>query len=91
MDGFFLTVNLSTIGGDLRKKIIICDEKTLDVYISDTGGQERFTRIVDPYHRKAQGTTIVYSVTDRDSFENVRAWIESINAKARFGVSQILI
>jgi Ras-related protein Rab-1A len=91
MDGFFSTVNLSTVGVDFRKKTITCDGKTIDLYISDTGGQERFTRIVDPYYRKAQGIIIVYSVTDRDSFENVRAWIERINGKARFGVSRILI
>jgi Ras-related protein Rab-1A len=91
VDGFFLTVNLSIFGVDFRKKIIPCDERIIDVYISDTGEEERFTRIVFPYYRKAQGIIIVYFVTDCDSFENVRAWIERINAMARLGESWILI
>lgn len=41
----------------------------------DTAGQDRFKTITSSYYRGANGIAIVYDITDRCSFENVRGWL----------------
>lgn len=48
------------------------DEQVVKLQIWDTAGQERFRTLTSSYYRGAHGIIIVYDVTDRDSFENVR-------------------
>ncbi len=44
----------------------------------DTAGQERFHTITQQFYRQAHGMIIAFDLTNRKSFENVRAWIDSI-------------
>ena len=46
--------------------------------IWDTAGQERFKTITSSYYRGCQGIALVYSVTDRKSFDSVRRWIADV-------------
>ena len=43
------------------------------------------------YYRGAHGIIIVYDVTDRDSFDNVRQWMHEIERFANPGVCKILV
>ena len=52
--------------------------------IWDTAGQERFKTITSSYYRGCQGIALVYSVTDRKSFENVRRWIGDVQVGILF-------
>jgi len=47
--------------------------------IWDTAGQERFKTITETYYKGAAGVVLVYSVTDRKSFNNMENWIKQIN------------
>ena len=38
----------------------------------DTAGQERFRTITSSYYRGAHGIIIVYDISDRESFDNVK-------------------
>jgi Ras-related protein Rab-1A len=44
----------------------------------DTAGQDRFRTITSSYYRGADGIIIVYDLTDRQSFDNVKNWLEEI-------------
>jgi GTPase SAR1 family protein len=44
----------------------------------DTAGQDRFRTITSSYYRGADGIIIVYDVTDRQSYDNVKNWLEEI-------------
>ena len=41
----------------------------------DTAGQEKFKTITSAYYKGAQGIVVVFDLTDRKSFENVKNWL----------------
>ncbi|KAJ7473904.1 ras-domain-containing protein [Mycena galericulata] len=50
-----------------------------------------FRSITRSYYRRAAGALIVYDVTSRRSFDNVRAWLADVRAHADAHVSCILV
>eukprot|EP00397_Hematodinium_sp_SG-2012_P026763 GEMP01028075.1.p1 GENE.GEMP01028075.1~~GEMP01028075.1.p1 ORF type:complete len:247 (-),score=21.80 GEMP01028075.1:1489-2229(-) len=56
------------------------DGKVVKLKIRDTHGLERFgiEEFKSTFYRDAHGIIIVYDVTDRESFNNVKHWIEQI-------------
>merc|ERR1712232_1230250 len=67
------------------------DAKRIKLQIWDTAGQERFRTITTSYFRGAQGILLVYDVTDRGSFENIRNWLSQIQQHADLNVNKILV
>ena len=59
--------------------------------IWDTAGQERFRTLTASYYRGAQGIIIVFDVTDRETFENVRQWMQEIERFANENVCKVLV
>ena len=57
----------------------------------DTAGQERFRTITSSYYRGAHGIIVVYDVTDQESFENVRNWLQEIERYANENVNKLLV
>mmetsp|Transcript_37790 Transcript_37790/g.33821 ORF Transcript_37790/g.33821 Transcript_37790/m.33821 type:complete len:108 (+) Transcript_37790:118-441(+) len=72
----FTVSHLATIGIDFKLKNIEVDGKKIKMQIWDTAGQERFKTITQTYYRGAMGIILTYSVTDRDSFNNVESWLK---------------
>ncbi|CAA3005373.1 ras-related RABD2a [Olea europaea subsp. europaea] len=57
----------------------------------DTAGQERFRTITSSYYRGAHGIIIVYDVTDQESFNNVKQWLNEIDRYASESVNKLLV
>lgn len=66
-----------TIEDSYRKQVTI-DEETCLLDILDTAGQEEYSAMRDQYMRSGQGFLCVYSITKRDSFEEIAAFREQI-------------
>ncbi|KAK9202595.1 hypothetical protein WN944_017807 [Citrus x changshan-huyou] len=74
------------------------DDSYIESYIStigvdfwDTAGQERFRTITSSYYRGAHGIIIVYDVTDQESFNNVKQWLNEIDRYASDNVNKLLV
>ena len=68
----------STIGFENYSFNIKLNEKIIHLHIWDTCGQEKFRSLIGNFYRQASLAFIVYSVTDRESFEQVDTWIREI-------------
>lgn len=57
----------------IRKLIFILFQYNIRfIPVLDTAGQEEFSAMREQYMRKGDGFLLVYSVTDKQSFENIR-------------------
>jgi Rab family protein len=69
----------STIGVEFAtKNVTMKDGSTVKAQLWDTAGQEKYRAITVAHYRKALGALIVYDITKRSSFENVKFWLESL-------------
>nr|XP_015806280.2 ras-related protein ORAB-1 [Nothobranchius furzeri] len=82
---------ISTIGVDFKIRTVDMDGKTVKLQIWDTAGQERFRTITSSYYRGAHGIIIVYDVTEQESFNNVKQWLDEIDRYACENVSRLLV
>ena len=82
---------ISTIGVDFKICSINLDGKTVKLQIWDTAGQERFQTITTSYYRGANGIILVYDVTELESFENIKKWLQAIDRYASTEVCKLLV
>ncbi|ETE59356.1 Ras-related protein Rab-1A, partial [Ophiophagus hannah] len=96
---------ISTIGVDFKIRTIELDGKTIKLQIVSFGaaipegwmatsawtGQERFRTITSSYYRGAHGIIVVYDVTDQESYNNVKQWLQEIERYASENVNKLLV
>ena len=88
-NGLFKEEYISTIGIDYDSKKEIIDDINVQVKLWDTAGQERFRAITPNNLRNAEGIMLVFDITNSDSFNDLKDWLESI--KTHFGEKNISI
>ena len=64
---------------DCYRKATSIDNTPAFLEILDTAGQEEFTALRDQWIRDSEGFVLVYSITDRQGFEQIEAIKESID------------
>ena len=67
------------------------DYKRLRLHIWDTAGQERFRTITTSYYRNIDGVLLVYDITDIDTFNDVKTWINDIHRYTRAGTPVLIL
>ena len=70
---------LTTVGIDYQSKIIHYQNREIEMQIWDSAGQEKYRAISKQYYKKANGIILLYDVTSRESFQNIKQWIKDIN------------
>ncbi len=66
----------STIGVSYLYKRMNYGDVKLKLQIWDTAGQEKFRAITNSYYRNASGAFICFNMADRESFENLKRFME---------------
>jgi Ras-related protein Rab-2A len=66
----------TTIGVEFGEKNIKHNNKMYQLQLWDTAGQEQFRSITRAYFKNSVCALVVYDITNRSSFENVKQWIE---------------
>ena len=88
----FQEIYLSTAGMDYKYKDVMYEEgKTIRLQIWDTAGQERYRTITTGLFKGAVGIILMYDITDKQTFNNVREWIKSIEEETSKKVILILV
>ena len=91
-DDTFQDAYLSTIGFDFKfKQITLNSGKEVRVQLWDTAGQERFRTIAKSYYKGAHGIILMYDVTNRKTYENIKKWLNQIRDEAGNKISIILV
>jgi len=73
------TKHVATTGIDFFSRDEKFGEKlTVKVKIWDTAGQERYRSLTNNYFRNSQGIILVYDISNRITFNNLRSWIEIV-------------
>jgi len=67
-----------TVQPDVKSKDLVVHDKKVRLRIWDTAGSERFRAINRSFFRNALGVIVVYDVTDRNTFQKVKSWLEEV-------------
>ena len=81
-EGSFSESMPPTLGIDYKISQVNVGTETIKLQIWDTAGQEKFKSITENFYKGAQGIILVFDLTDRDSFANIRVWLKNIFEKA---------
>lgn len=80
-----------TIGVEFGAKNIKIKDKIYRIQIWDTAGQENFRSITRAYYKNSVCALVVYDITNRQSFENVKAWIEDCKSQSPSTILMALV
>ncbi|KAJ3429126.1 small gtp binding protein rab8 [Anaeramoeba flamelloides] len=67
------------------------DNKKVKLQIWDTAGQERFRTLTRSFYKGSKGVIVVYDITDRSSFGNIKGWLEEIEKFCNSNVCKMII
>uniref|UniRef100_A0A8C4MLU5 RAB37, member RAS oncogene family n=1 Tax=Equus asinus asinus TaxID=83772 RepID=A0A8C4MLU5_EQUAS len=62
----------ATVGIGFTNKVVTVDGVRVKLQIWDTAGQERFRSVTHAYYRDAQALLLLYDITNKSSFDNIR-------------------
>uniref|UniRef100_A0A3P9QHQ3 Ras-related protein Rab-23 n=1 Tax=Poecilia reticulata TaxID=8081 RepID=A0A3P9QHQ3_POERE len=79
--GIFTKDYKKTIGVDFLERQIIVNSEEVRLMLWDTAGQEEFDAITKAYYRGAQACVLVFSTTDRESYQAIDNWREKVEAE----------
>lgn len=69
-----------TVGVEFGSFLIKIEDKILKLQIWDTAGQESFRSITKIFYRGAHTAILGYSITQKDTFDNVGDWLKEAKA-----------
>ena len=80
-----------TIGVDFFSKTLQVDKKWIKAQIWDTAGQERYKAFSSAYYNGSHGAIIAYDITNSETFDNVKTWINELKNHLDFSKLVVMI
>ena len=90
-DNVFQESFLPTIGVDFKIRTIDHQGSVVKLQMWDTAGQEKFKTITSAYYKGAQGIVMVFDLTDKRSFDNIKNWIAECEQFSNLEPVKILV
>lgn len=90
-EDIFYSDYASTIAIDFRMHFLNYQGKGVKLQIWDTAGQERFSSIASAFYRGANGVLLCFDLTNRQSFDQLHAWLDRIKMQALPGTPVVLV
>lgn len=87
-DNNFMDHERTTIGVDVKTKILDIDDEMVKITIWDTAGQERLRTVTPNYYRDAQGAILMYDVTRRATLYRLESWLNELKI---YGTSDSMV
>lgn len=81
----------STVGVEFGAKKVEMFGIKVKNQIWDTAGQERYKSITNAYYKGAKGALVVYDITQKESFLNVKKWINELRMNGDKDVIIVLV
>ena len=81
----------STIGVEFGAKNIQINDKIYRIQIWDTAGQETFRSITRAYYKNSVCACVVYDISNRTTFDNIKSWVEDCKRLSPKTVLLILV
>ena len=72
---------LTTIGVEFSSYHFTIKDTIFKMHVWDTAGQERFQSITDSYYKHSIGYILVFDLSDRHTFFNLKDWKSKIDSK----------
>jgi small GTP-binding protein len=87
----FKSASKTTLGVEFGSQIVEVGDKSVNLRVWDTAGDERFRSITRSYYRNAVGVLIFYDITSRQSFEQVPQWVQDAKQFAENNAALMLV
>ncbi|XP_014780412.1 uncharacterized protein LOC106876397 [Octopus bimaculoides] len=68
-----------TIGASFFTHKLTLDKYRIKLQVWDTAGQERFRSMAPMYYRKANAALLMYDITCKDSYYEIKDWVKELN------------
>ncbi|NXX41974.1 RAB44 protein, partial [Tricholaema leucomelas] len=81
----------ATVGLDYQVKTLVVDNMHFTLRLWDSAGQERYRSVTRQFFRKADGVVLMYDLTSRYSFLDLRYWLSCVQEGAEAGVAVLLL
>ena len=94
MHGQFCPRYEATIGVDYCAKTLVLNNTTrVKCQLWDTAGQEHFAPLIKTYYREIAGAILMYDVTNKISYDNLKFWVNELNkyGPSEYPISKLLI
>ena len=89
-DQFYSEYN-QTVGVDFGSFYSEVQDFKLKLQIWDTAGDENFRGVTKIFYRSSDLVILCYSITDHQSFDNLKLWLEEVEAQCYGDVQVILV
>lgn len=91
IDNFTPEIYISTLGVDYKTKNIVFNGIKVSLQIWDTAGQERYKVITKSFVKGTDGIIFMYDITQKQSFINVKKWIEETEGENSGDAKKIIV
>eukprot|EP01016_Furgasonia_blochmanni_P037869 TRINITY_DN4507_c0_g1_i3.p1 TRINITY_DN4507_c0_g1~~TRINITY_DN4507_c0_g1_i3.p1 ORF type:complete len:212 (+),score=53.10 TRINITY_DN4507_c0_g1_i3:83-637(+) len=86
--GDFKEDKTETMGASFLAKSFLYNGRFIKYQIWDTAGQEKYKSLVSMYYKDSKVALIVYDITNKDSFDAMKSWVQELKENGPSNLSK---